>query len=640
MVEAPPDWAGSVAASTLAETKDDIPAPNVDEHVSSRPPRARRAESRQYAKAVDARPDAVDDSGPSKHERWRDNKDADSAKPNVPILPGDQWTSDFARRRQQIVLFCVAGASGLVMAIALFAFIAIRWSKPGTTDSPVVDLGANSASSRNDDSEQPPIDDSANADTALNATSDLDEQPPKVDPLNSATTDDTEGSGSTADDTSVENTKNDTGTLLDDAPPDLVPREDLKSADSADPSSPKSLLDGLGTLLDDKPFDAAASETSADMAALSDGRPADFIPLPRPEPREIDVAARLADSIPGIVFEEWPLDQTVRFISDMSTIPITLDPEALIQVKAAPNSKVSIRQTDTTVGDALQTMLSSLDLSFVVEDSQLLVTLPLPPDSELRETTYRVDDLVENGEELAALGEMLTPLLESDSLENSANSDMVELRERSIILRGSEATHFDLLTFCEKLRVARGLTPRSDYEEARFDLTTRTSNLRETLSKNISLNYIQPTRLVEILQRITAETGVSILIDWQALATIQWTPDAECTLTVSEQPLGEALRSLLEPMELAYRIVDGTTLQVTTPKAIASRKELEFYPIAKLLPDSAGIEDLVGRITLALGKKSDFGEIQIDPKSRCLIASVPQPVQVELEKLLHEWRDK
>ena len=66
-----------------------------------------------------------------------------------------------------------------------------------------------------------------------------------------------------------------------------------------------------------------------------------------------------------------------------------------------------------------------------------------------------------------------------------------------------------------------------------------------------------------------------------------WNPEAQLPFATGGQPLGEALRALLEPMELAYRIVDRDTLQITSRQAIDAHVEPEFYPVSDLLGTDA-----------------------------------------------------
>jgi hypothetical protein len=177
-----------------------------------------------------------------------------------------------------------------------------------------------------------------------------------------------------------------------------------------------------------------------------------------------------------------------------------------------------------------------------------------------------------------------------------------------------------------------------------FELATRRQRAAAKLSTPLSLNFGRPTLLVDILARVERETGLRILVDWRALEEQGWNPDAVAVLTADEQPLGEALSSLLLPLDLAWRVVDAGTVQVTTPDVLAARAELEFHPAGDLLArgDSAA---LLARIRKELGPHhfrdaEGVGELHFDEPGKCVITALPQPQQDELSALLRSWRDE
>ena len=156
------------------------------------------------------------------------------------------------------------------------------------------------------------------------------------------------------------------------------------------------------------------------------------------------------------------------------------------------------------------------------------------------------------------------------------------------------------------------------------------------------MNYLQPTLLVQILDQVRKDTGIQILVDWRAVAELGWTPEAETTVSANDQPLSEVLESMLRPMELAYRVLDGKTLEITTPAILATRTEVEFYPVGRLLSEQQTPAQLLERIRGELGLKAPGdpapgGALQIDPPSQYLIAGLPQPQQRRLAELLAQW---
>ena len=76
------------------------------------------------------------------------------------------------------------------------------------------------------------------------------------------------------------------------------------------------------------------------------------------------------------------------------------------------------------------------------------------------------------------------------------------------------------------------------------------------------------------------------------------------TLVAADQPLDAAPTSLLDPLELTFRVVDEKTLQVIAKKPVGARYELEIHPVANLLD-----RDLEPQKILSLIRE------KIDPKS-------------------------
>jgi hypothetical protein len=116
------------------------------------------------------------------------------------------------------------------------------------------------------------------------------------------------------------------------------------------------------------------------------------------------------------------------------------------------------------------------------------------------------------------------------------------------------------------------------------------------LETPISLNFQQPTRLVTILQRLGEAGDARIVVHWRDLAGAEWNPDADATLLADNQPLGEALDALLAPLDLAWRIVDGRTIEVVTRERLARHPELEVYPVGDLVADDPEGERLIANV--------------------------------------------
>jgi hypothetical protein len=204
----------------------------------------------------------------------------------------------------------------------------------------------------------------------------------------------------------------------------------------------------------------------------------------------------------------------------------------------------------------------------------------------------------------------------------------------------TEPVLFEVLAFCQKMRVARGLDVGGTYAPSIFRLDTRTARAAEPLAQPISLTYIRPAPFERIIDRIAETARIHVLVDWRALAQAQWNPHAEVAFATAGEPLSEALAELLQPMGLAYRVVSESVLQVTSAEAYETRLEVEFYRLDKLL-DGQSEADVVQAIHQSLGSNRFRGSggdslVTIDPAHKLLLACMPQPEQVRLARWLAE----
>lgn len=419
------------------------------------------------------------------------------------------------------------------------------------------------------------------------------------------------------------------------------PQPEVKPANPNDPLAKFDRLIGS----DEAPMGTAESEAAPlpmPMATEEPEKPA----LPRPAPRTVNVTARLADPL-RIETTGTPLADFLQFFQDLTTIPITLQPGALPFVRASAESPVVLSAeeaaTSATVGAALAAGLKKLGLEYTVAEDELLVRVIEPP---MRPTlSFPVKDLAADEAEMAAVADMLRALIEPASwVENGGEGTLiVDAAEGKLVVSQRRAVHAPLLIACEKLRTARKLPYKTTLGPALFQLDTRLARATARLETPISLNFSQPTPLVRILDYLGKSGGVRILVDWQDIAAAGWNPDGEATLIADKQPLAAALDALLGPMDLAWRVVDGQTIQVLTPDSLAARLELEFYKVDGLTGDDPTGDTLVAKLQSILGEAhfreaGGSGELRYDPAGQCLLASLPQPQHRELEALLAKLR--
>jgi hypothetical protein len=580
--------------------------------------------------------------------------------PSEPVLPTEDWTSQAARQRQQWLMLGGAAVVGVVLALGLVGFLASRVANQTRDEAAQPGVAPEAPTS---DAASPPqqalSEPAAPAGEPGTETAAVPSHPAADDPGTSAAAaaEPVAAAASTPQAAPAES-----------APPDGLVTEDLKpeampaaSPHSQQPTAPPETV--AATQPKEPNLDPGAlSETLKAFAPFIDPdvEPAPPEPMnaaeqglpeldpqtvttqqpsvPRPEPRTVDVPARLQDKIAEVEFADVPLKNFLRFIMNFSTIPVSVDPDALALVRATPRSKINVQKADATVDQLLTAALSPLQLAPLSVDQQLVVTRPPLADGGLRRHAHGVSDLIGNDPQtLTQLADLIVELVEPSSWESAGGAGVIHEDLPSLVIQQRETVLFRAIVFCDRLRAARGLPPQSKFDPELFSLAPRLARAAPRLAKPVTLNFPQPASFTRVLDRLSDAGEVEILVDWQALVPLGWTPDTETTVTANQRPIGEVLTEMLQPMELTYRVIDAASVQVTSPAAAEARWDIEFYPVPESLAAGPTADALVTRIRNELtGGNPDklAGALHFDAPSRHLIAALPQSQQRKLAALL------
>lgn len=423
------------------------------------------------------------------------------------------------------------------------------------------------------------------------------------------------------------------------APPPVTPTSEDKSTSS--PSTPSPLIPPP------EPTPPDAEEAVQDAAKDQENKEKDEIVKPEAEPEikklpppHVDLAARLADPLASIELTDVPLARAMELLSTLSTVPITLDADALVKLGVSPRDRVSSRLEATTVAAAIKAIAAERGLTARVEGDQVVVGVPAESRKTLKTVRYAVSDLI--GDEKDAVVEfaaLVQKLVAPDSWQSAGGQGGIETAPGELVVAQTADVHRQVLAFCEKLRQARKKPLRAGGDPEQFTLTTRRESARKMLGRPVSANYHEPTPLVKILAYLAETTGGDILIDRAALAAAETSDRVEASVSADRRSLEAILDELLPPLGLGYRVVGPALVQVTTREAVEERPELEFYPVEKLLSDGTTAEQWIARLKIEIepatwADAGGLGEAHFDAASKYLIVLQSQPVQAAVARLL------
>ena len=105
-----------------------------------------------------------------------------------------------------------------------------------------------------------------------------------------------------------------------------------------------------------------------------------------------------------------------------------------------------------------------------------------------------------------------------------------------------EPVQIQILLFCERLRLARGLAPRASIRWSDCRSNRRTRSLSANSASQTTFTFLPWTRLADVVRHWQESTGVTILVDWEALAKEELAPATPIACSVDQPAVGRGPR--------------------------------------------------------------------------------------------------
>ncbi len=375
------------------------------------------------------------------------------------------------------------------------------------------------------------------------------------------------------------------------------------------------------------------------------GPPVEY-PIPDAHP---DVAARLAMHIAAIELtgdkaNGEVLTHVTTMLSQMTAVPIRLDTVALKQIGKNGDTPVRLKMANVTVAELLDAMLGAWGLAAVATGDHVLVTVPQNgAATKSYEQRYPFDDLAANEAELRDMADLIRRMVAPATWSSGDGDAKISINGADLQITQSPTAHHEILLLSEKLRVARGLQPKSVYfrsDPASLPLDSRSMLAASKLAASGNFSTSEQVPLTGYASSLQYRSGIEVAVDELALYRAGLSPEILVGYDGPEKSLAEVLAEVLGPVNLAYRIIDATTVQITTPKVLAETPEIEFFPIAAM--PAGGAEALLARIEADVApaywkSAGDEAHPHFDARSRCLLVRAAQPVQQQLQAALIDW---
>ena len=195
----------------------------------------------------------------------------------------------------------------------------------------------------------------------------------------------------------------------------------------------------------------------------------------------------------------------------------------------------------------------------------------------------------------------------------------------------SDSVSRQIVIFCERLRLARGLIPRSKYPAALLSIESPYKQIAAKLNEHTTFTFLDGTRLADVVHQWEKMSGLTILVDWSALSEADLSLSSPIACSAIDRAWAESLDGVLEPLGLGWWAVDGETIQITSLSALEKIQRIEFYQLppglsSKYTSGPALIDALRKEIGEHAGKHGSTDELQLtldEPSGRLIVSAWP-----------------
>ncbi len=326
---------------------------------------------------------------------------------------------------------------------------------------------------------------------------------------------------------------------------------------------------------------------------------------------EHDAEKQLDVLIPAVRFDQLPLVDCLRHISQLSGMPVSVNPEQLLMAGIAPEHQVSFKAKDAGLNFILDQLLEPLHLEYVTRAEQIVVVRREA--TKRREINYPVDDFVDAGTSAKQLAAWIEQMVAPTTWKSAGGEGTLETLTESLRIGQMQRVQYQVLILLERLRLARNFPPQSRFPVERLLGTPAKALLQEKLAGSTTFTFSHYTPLDDILVHWQTELGVPLLIDWPALSEAECWPQTTIACAIIDQPWSVALEKVLEPLGLGWRATTGGAIEITSVEKVHGELQLELYPLRRDFDgDAAQLR--------SLAKQHAGGVLLYDPVGKVLLA--------------------
>lgn len=340
----------------------------------------------------------------------------------------------------------------------------------------------------------------------------------------------------------------------------------------------------------------------------------------------------LATRLTRVTMQEVPLGLVLHLVTQWSSIPVSLQPEALCVEDVSLRLPVSLSAEDITLQGMVRQIAEQTGLEVRTEPSGVVVLRS--PAADLPDTrVYRSGDgvCVSFDENLAQL---IRAVFGSHPGNDAAGDVEVTLVPEGLQIKSLPCTHREIETLLRR-QLCRVEDPASGRPD---DWPSQRPG-----DSSVSATFLQPTPFSEVILALDQASEIDILVDWPNLVRAGITPQTPVTLNANDAPIGQVLRSLAGEIPLGVFEFDSAVILTTI--GVANQPLVRVYPIATLMDSGTSIARIRDQVVTACRPETwvdrgGSGVLIPLPAAKCLVARNSPTVCEDVERFLASLAEK
>ena len=413
---------------------------------------------------------------------------------------------------------------------------------------------------------------------------------------------------------------------------DLAPEPARKKPGVAQLEKMNSKIGDLASLLE-------ASDTSLtelrDIADQMTGYSPAGLPkyvIDKPDPIKPNLE-KLKLGIGGLLFDNAPLSHVARNLSSITGIPFTIDARSIAAAGMNPNQLISVKIENKVLETAIAELLESNGLLHRPDSVGLQITVT--NSKAFKTENYQVP----NAPKLDDIGKQkflayIQGLIQPEIWVRAQNPATIKLEGDKIVVDAPAECHAEISALLKKLGSCFDLADEPTNAAALSATRTRSHSIQSNLEQAIEFRKTIQKPIGSFLNQLEKRSGVAVLVDWENVVPAGWTPQTIVPGNIDEPTVKEVILQLAQAMELTAYSINSNTMVMTTRSHAANTRDLEVYPVGKLLAGKLDEKFLLEVFETTLGSQLKSERYIYAPNCKCFIVSAPQSKQRQVEALL------